>query len=32
MFVAYLTAHAEQLYALWGNTPLFFKAHSVQYI
>ncbi len=32
MFVAYLTAHTEQLYALWGNTPLFFKAPPFPYI
>jgi putative oxidoreductase len=32
MFVAYLTAHTEQLYALWGNTPLFFKAPPFPYL
>ena len=32
MFVAYLTAHTEQLYALWGNTSLFFKAPPFPYL
>jgi putative oxidoreductase len=32
MLVAYLTAHTEQLYALWGNTPLFFKAPPFPYL
>ena len=32
MFVAYLTAHTEQLYALWGNTALFFKAPPFPYL
>jgi len=32
MMVAYLTAHTEQLYALWGNTPLFFKAPPFPYL
>jgi hypothetical protein len=32
MLVAYLTAHTEPLYALWGNTPLFFKAPPFPYL
>src|SRR5271156_4196571 len=32
MFVAFLTAHTEQLYALWVNTPLFFKAPPFTYM
>jgi putative oxidoreductase len=32
MFVAYLTAHTEQLYALWGNPSLFFKAPPFPYL
>jgi putative oxidoreductase len=32
MLVAYLTAHTEQLYALWDNTPLFFKAPPFPYL
>ena len=32
MIVAYLTAHTDQLYALWGNTPLFFKAPPFPYL
>jgi putative oxidoreductase len=32
MLVAYLTAHTEQLYALWGNTALFFKAPPFPYL
>jgi putative oxidoreductase len=32
MMVAYLTAHTEQLYALWGTTPLFFKAPPFPYL
>jgi putative oxidoreductase len=32
MIVAYLTAHTEQFYALWGNTPLFFKAPPFPYL
>jgi putative oxidoreductase len=32
MTVAYLTAHTEQFYALWGNTPLFFKAPPFPYL
>jgi putative oxidoreductase len=32
MFVAYLTAHTEQLYAPWGNTSLFFKAPPFPYL
>jgi putative oxidoreductase len=32
MFVAYLTAHTEQLYAFWDNTPLFFKAPPFPYL
>src|SRR5271170_5774008 len=32
MLVAYYTAHNEQLVALWGNTPLFFKAPPFPYL
>jgi putative oxidoreductase len=32
MFVAYLTAHSEQLHAFWDNTPLFFKAPPFPYL
>jgi putative oxidoreductase len=32
MIVAYLTAHTEQFYALWGNAPLFFKAPPFPYL
>src|SRR5258708_27101800 len=32
MVVAYLTAHTEQLNALWDNTPLFFKAPPFPYL
>ncbi len=32
MIVAYLTAHTEQFYALWENTPLFFKAPPFPYL
>jgi putative oxidoreductase len=32
MLVAYLTAHTEQFYALWGSTPLFFKAPPFPYL
>jgi putative oxidoreductase len=32
MIVAYLTAHTDQFYALWGNTPLFFKAPPFPYL
>jgi putative oxidoreductase len=32
MIVAYLTAHTEQFYALWDNTPLFFKAPPFPYL
>jgi putative oxidoreductase len=32
MLVAYLTAHTDQLYALWGNAPLFFKAPPFPYL
>jgi putative oxidoreductase len=32
MLVAYLTAHTDQLYALWGNTSLFFKAPPFPYL
>jgi putative oxidoreductase len=32
MIVAYLTAHTEQFYALWGNTALFFKAPPFPYL
>jgi putative oxidoreductase len=32
MLVAYLTAHTEQFYALWANTPLFFKAPPFPYL
>jgi putative oxidoreductase len=32
MLVAYLTAHTEQLYALWENPPLFFKAPPFPYL
>ncbi len=32
MLVAYYTAHHEQLVALWGNTPLFFKAPPFPYL
>jgi putative oxidoreductase len=32
MIVAYLTAHTEQFYALWRNTPLFFKAPPFPYL
>jgi putative oxidoreductase len=32
MLVAYLTAHTDQLRALWNNTPLFFKAPPFPYL
>jgi putative oxidoreductase len=32
MFVAYLAAHTEQLYALWGSPSLFFKAPPFPYL
>jgi putative oxidoreductase len=32
MLVAYHTAHNEQLIALWGNTPFFFKAPPFPYL
>src|SRR5258707_5089265 len=32
MLVAYYTAHNEQLVALWGNTPIFFKAPPFPYL
>lgn len=32
MIVAYMTAHTEQFYAFWTNTPLFFKAPPFPYL
>ena len=32
MLVAYYTAHNEQLVALWGNAPFFFKAPPFPYL